>query len=121
MNSPSTHQTHNAASLNSSRAVLIRNAAIVTMDDKLTEHLQGDILIEASKISQIGPTTEAPDAEVVDASGMIALLGSSIVTVTCGKVSFEARCLTGRGWTTFELSTAGSARHTRQTTFMPAR
>ena len=56
-----------------SRTLLIKNAAIVTMDGKLTEHLQGDILVEGDRISQIGANIEAHDAAVVDTSGMIAV------------------------------------------------
>ena len=58
-----------------SRTLLIKNAAIVTMDGKLTEHLQGDILVEGDRISRIGANIEAHDAAVVDASGMIAVPG----------------------------------------------
>ena len=55
------------------RTSLIKNAAIVTMDAKLTERLRGDILVEGDRISRIGPDIDAPDAAIVDASGMIAV------------------------------------------------
>ncbi|MBE7366632.1 amidohydrolase family protein [Ramlibacter pallidus] len=53
---------------------LIRNAAIVTMEPQ-GELPQGDLLVEGDRIAAIAPALSADDAEVVDATGCIALPG----------------------------------------------
>ena len=65
----------NEVSRNSSRPMLIKGAAIVTMDDRLGELLTGDILVDGGIIREIAPSIDAPNAEVIDASGMIAIPG----------------------------------------------
>lgn len=54
---------------------LIRNAQIVTMDDAIGDLPKGDILLSEGSIERIAPSIEAPDAEVMDAEGKIALPG----------------------------------------------
>lgn len=54
--------------------LLIRNAAIVSMDAAIGD-LDGDIHIEDGKIRAIAPSLTVPDAEVIDARGMIAMPG----------------------------------------------
>jgi len=54
---------------------LIRNAQIVTMDDAIGDIARGDILVEDGTIRRIGSTIEAGDADVIDASNMVALPG----------------------------------------------
>ena len=56
---------------------LIRGATIVSMDAKLGE-LIGDILIEDARIAEIAPAAaklQAADAQVIDATGFIAIPG----------------------------------------------
>ncbi len=57
------------------RPKLIRNATALTMDDALGDLRGCDILIEGRTISAIRPQIEAPDAEMIDATGMIVLPG----------------------------------------------
>ena len=54
--------------------ILIRNAAIVSMDDGVGD-FTGDLLIEGERIAAIGPRLPAGDAEVVDAAGCIVIPG----------------------------------------------
>jgi cytosine/adenosine deaminase-related metal-dependent hydrolase len=54
---------------------LIRGAEIVTMDKWTGDFARGDILIDNQNIAAVGPSLDAPDAEVIDAGGMIALPG----------------------------------------------
>ncbi|CAN5372290.1 amidohydrolase family protein [soil metagenome] len=55
--------------------LLIKDAAVVTMDAALGDFERADILIEDGRIVEIRPGIEAADAEVVDASSMIAMPG----------------------------------------------
>lgn len=54
--------------------ILIRGAAVVTMDEKLGDLERADILIDDGVIAKVAPGIEA-DAEIIDASGMIAMPG----------------------------------------------
>ena len=54
---------------------LITQAAIVSMDDAIGDLPRGDILIENGVIVAIAPSIDAPDADVIDASTMIAMPG----------------------------------------------
>jgi 5-methylthioadenosine/S-adenosylhomocysteine deaminase len=57
-------------------SLLIKNATVITMDDDRTVHPAADILVVDGRIAQIGPVDAfTPDAEVIDATGMIALPG----------------------------------------------
>jgi cytosine/adenosine deaminase-related metal-dependent hydrolase len=58
-----------------SRKTLIRNADILTMNSKREELTGHDVLIVDGKISQIGKNISAPDAEQVDAAGMVLMPG----------------------------------------------
>ena len=56
--------------------MLIKGGCVVTMDARLGELPQGDVLIENGRIAAIAPRLEAPDgAEVIDAAGMIVMPG----------------------------------------------
>lgn len=57
-----------------STRILIKDAAVVTMDDALGDLERADILIEDGVIVRVAPGIEA-DAEVIDASRMIAMPG----------------------------------------------
>jgi 5-methylthioadenosine/S-adenosylhomocysteine deaminase len=58
-----------------SRPLLIKGAAIVTMDDELGELMTGDILIDGGLIREIAPRIDAANASVIDARSMIAIPG----------------------------------------------
>jgi len=56
--------------------MLITGGCVVTMDARLGELAQGDVLIEDGRIAAIAPKLAAPDgAETIDASGMIVMPG----------------------------------------------
>lgn len=55
--------------------ILIRGAAILSMDRAIGELPKGDILVEGDRISTVAPDLGPLDAEVIDAGGMIALPG----------------------------------------------
>lgn len=53
--------------------ILIKNAKIHTMTGQNLE--PGDILIDGDKIQQVGPEIDAPNAQVIDATGLTAMPG----------------------------------------------
>jgi cytosine/adenosine deaminase-related metal-dependent hydrolase len=53
---------------------LLRNASILSMDPAIGE-FTGDILVEGGRIAAVMPRIEADDAEVIDATGRIAMPG----------------------------------------------
>ncbi len=65
-------KTHNPQQ---SRATLIRNADILTMDAKLGEMTGMDVLIKDGKIAAIAKGMKVDDAEVIDATGKILMPG----------------------------------------------
>jgi cytosine/adenosine deaminase-related metal-dependent hydrolase len=58
-----------------STRTLIRGACLITMDEELGTIDGGDVLIDGSRISAVGPGLDASGAEVVDGAGMICLPG----------------------------------------------
>lgn len=54
---------------------LIKGATIISMDPKVGELRQGDILIKDDKIADIGPSVSATADETIDAAAMIAVPG----------------------------------------------
>jgi len=54
---------------------LIKGAVIVSMDDRIGDLPQGDILIDGSRIAAIAPSIDAADAEVIDGTGRIVIPG----------------------------------------------
>ncbi|ALJ18616.1 amidohydrolase family protein [Microbacterium sp. No. 7] len=54
---------------------LIKNALLVTMDPATEDLRSGDILLVDDRIAQLAPEIHVDDAEVVDASGMVASPG----------------------------------------------
>jgi cytosine/adenosine deaminase-related metal-dependent hydrolase len=54
---------------------LIRNATVLTQDEKLGEMPRADILIEDDKIAAVGPDLNADGADVIDADGDIVIPG----------------------------------------------
>ncbi|ANN16012.1 cytosine deaminase [Amycolatopsis orientalis] len=57
------------------KKTLIKNALLTTMDPSTRDLTTGDILIVGDRIKRVAPSINADDAEVVDASGMIASPG----------------------------------------------
>jgi cytosine/adenosine deaminase-related metal-dependent hydrolase len=55
--------------------LLIRNAAVVTVDDKLGDIDGGDILVVDDRIEAVGRHLAVDDAETIDATGMVAIPG----------------------------------------------
>jgi cytosine/adenosine deaminase-related metal-dependent hydrolase len=55
--------------------VLIKGAALVTMDDALGDLATGDLLVEDGRIAAVQPSIDAGDAEVVDGAGRIVIPG----------------------------------------------
>ncbi len=54
---------------------LLKNGIILTLDKSVGNFPLGDVLIEGTKISAVGPNLTAEDAEVIDASDMIVMPG----------------------------------------------
>ncbi|HUG49063.1 MAG TPA: amidohydrolase family protein [Candidatus Limnocylindria bacterium] len=54
---------------------VIRGAHVISIDPQIGEIAGGDVLIEGRHIAAVGRSIEAADAQVVDASAMIALPG----------------------------------------------
>ena len=54
---------------------LIRNSVVITIDNKLGDFEQADILIEGDLIAAVGSNLPVEDAQVVDGSNMIVLPG----------------------------------------------
>ena len=54
---------------------LIQQATLITMDPKLGDLQQGDLLIVGDRIEHIAPHIDAPDAQRIDARGMIVIPG----------------------------------------------
>jgi len=54
---------------------LLKNGIILTLDKSVGNFPLGDVLIEGTKISAVGPNLIAEDAEVIDASDMIVMPG----------------------------------------------
>src|SRR5690606_28425007 len=57
------------------RRVLIKGGAVLSMDPKVGDYANADVLVEGSKIVAVGPNLSAVGAEVIDASGMIVMPG----------------------------------------------
>lgn len=63
------------ASGQAGQRILIKNGHVLTMDDTVKDMDKGDILIEGDKIIAIGHSIDAPDAQVIDATGQIVMPG----------------------------------------------
>ncbi|MEM7223083.1 MAG: amidohydrolase family protein [Pseudomonadota bacterium] len=55
--------------------ILVRDAAVLTMDPALGDFARASILVEGERIAAVAPDLEADDAQVIEAAGMIALPG----------------------------------------------
>jgi cytosine/adenosine deaminase-related metal-dependent hydrolase len=59
----------------SGRRILIRGGAVMSMDPKVGDFAQADVLIEGKKIVAVGPSLHAGGAAVIDARGRIVMPG----------------------------------------------
>jgi cytosine/adenosine deaminase-related metal-dependent hydrolase len=59
----------------SANRILIKNGTVLSMDAKVGNFRNADVLIEGSKIAAVGPSLSAADTEVIDASNMIVMPG----------------------------------------------
>jgi 5-methylthioadenosine/S-adenosylhomocysteine deaminase len=66
--------------------ILLKGGTVISMDAKVGDLVQGDVLIEGKKIAAIAPTLTAADAQVIDAHDTIIVPGF----VDCHRHSWEA-------------------------------
>lgn len=59
----------------SGERTLLKNGCVLTLDPNVGNFTQADVLIEGSKIAQVGPNLAAADAQVIDASNCIVMPG----------------------------------------------
>jgi 5-methylthioadenosine/S-adenosylhomocysteine deaminase len=59
----------------SSKRTLLKNGCVLSLDPKVGNFQQADVLIEGSKIAAVRPNLQADDAEAIDASNMIVMPG----------------------------------------------
>jgi 5-methylthioadenosine/S-adenosylhomocysteine deaminase len=57
------------------KRTLLKNGTVLSLDPKVGNHKQADVLIEGIKIAAVGPNLKAADAEVIDASNTIVMPG----------------------------------------------
>ncbi len=55
--------------------LIVRNAFVISMDDKLGDIANADVHVRNGAIVAVGPNLNAPGAEVIDGRGMIAMPG----------------------------------------------
>lgn len=60
---------------NKAQRTLLRGGHVVSLDPNIGDVPGGDVLIEGSKIIEVGPSLDATDAEVIDASSMVVMPG----------------------------------------------
>jgi cytosine/adenosine deaminase-related metal-dependent hydrolase len=58
-----------------SQRTLFKNGIVLTLDPKVGNFMQADVLVEGSKIAAVGPDLSAEGAEEIDASDMIVMPG----------------------------------------------
>ena len=57
------------------KRTLLKNGTVLSLDKKVGNFNQADVLIEDTKIADIGPNLSTADAEMIDASNMIVMPG----------------------------------------------
>jgi 5-methylthioadenosine/S-adenosylhomocysteine deaminase len=72
--------------IDSNHRILLKGGAIISMDPKVGDLAQGDVLIEGKKIAAIAPALNIADAQVIDAQDTIIVPGF----VDCHRHSWEA-------------------------------
>jgi 5-methylthioadenosine/S-adenosylhomocysteine deaminase len=58
-----------------SKRILLKNGCVLSLDSRVGNFKQGDVLIEGSKIAAVAPNLSASEAEVIDASETIVMPG----------------------------------------------
>lgn len=58
-----------------SRRTLLKGGCVLSLDPTIGNFRQGDVLIEGSKIAAVGPTLQAANADVIDATNTIVMPG----------------------------------------------
>ncbi|MCB0213858.1 MAG: amidohydrolase family protein, partial [Anaerolineae bacterium] len=59
----------------SEKRTLLKGGCVLTLDPSIGNFYEADVLMEGTKIAQVGPNLEVGDAEKIDASGMIVMPG----------------------------------------------
>jgi 5-methylthioadenosine/S-adenosylhomocysteine deaminase len=59
----------------SAQRTLLKNGCVLTLDANVGNFTEADVLIEGTKIAEVGPNLTAGDAEVIDASNTIVMPG----------------------------------------------
>jgi 5-methylthioadenosine/S-adenosylhomocysteine deaminase len=72
--------------IDANHRILLKGGAIISMDPRVGDLVQGDVLIEGKRIAAIAPTLNAADAQVIDARDTIIVPGF----VDCHRHSWEA-------------------------------
>ena len=57
------------------KRTLLKNGTVLSLDKKVGNFRQADVLIEGAKIAAVGPNLSAAEAEVIDASNTIVMPG----------------------------------------------
>jgi len=57
------------------RRILLRGGVVLSLDSKVGDFDQGDVLIDGKKIVEVAPTISAADAEIIECSGTIVMPG----------------------------------------------
>lgn len=57
------------------KKTLFKNGTVLTLDRSIGNFKNGDVLVEGSKIVDVGPEISISDCEVIDATGMIVMPG----------------------------------------------
>jgi cytosine/adenosine deaminase-related metal-dependent hydrolase len=100
---------------------LIKGGCVLTLVGALGDFEQADVLVEGGKISAVRPTSVAPNAEVIDATRMIVMPGSSIPIAYCGRAFCATSSPTARSRITANVvQRTFGAKYIRPTTSMPA-
>jgi cytosine/adenosine deaminase-related metal-dependent hydrolase len=71
--------------------ILFQNGCIMSCNDKLGDIDKADVLVDGTRIVAVGEGLAAPDAEVVDASGMIVMPGMADTHTHMWETPFKGR------------------------------
>ena len=80
------HRFEGQFAVDPKQRILLKGGIIISMDAKVGDFAQGDLLIEGKKIAAIAPSLNAADAQVIDARDTIIVPGF----VDCHRHSWEA-------------------------------
>ena len=54
---------------------VLKNGIVLSLDKRVGNFMQADVLIDGAKIGAVGPSLKAEGAEIIDASNMIVMPG----------------------------------------------